>query len=158
MIIISIFQIMRIHPLLTSSKFIILALWLIIIMAVLHLILIFTGNYALWQTSEVTELGICTQDSSLGIVKIVPHDMEILFICGKLTGETKRSLSIRLFYEDQGVFHTSGNWPAGIFFIPVEAVRLRNMETEVFLPGTYRIGISYARPIAFESTFEVSTE
>lgn len=91
-------------------------------------------------------------------VEIVSPGTEILFICGIVIGDTKKSLAIRIFYEEQTVFFRSGNWSPGEFFVRVNAKQLRDIESDVFLPGNYRIGISYAMPIILESTFQVSYE
>ena len=91
-------------------------------------------------------------------VEIIPINIEALFICGTVTGETKKSFGILMFYEEKHIFHRSGNWSPGDFFVSVNAVELRNLKTDIFLPGDYRIGISYAMPIVLESTFQVSNE
>lgn len=147
---------MKTRPLLTQQRFIQFYLWFAGIAAILILISIATGDFVPLQTSEVTQIGVCTQQSTLTMEKIVPLDVETLYICGELAGETKRSFSIIMFYEDQHILSTSKNWPSGVFFVPVKAAELKGLETSVFLAGTYKVGVRYERPIALETTFQVA--
>jgi hypothetical protein len=121
---------------------------LLLIVAPLGLVIlisIVTGYFAPLQTSRVTAFGVCTQEGSYAPISALTTNIETLYICGILEGNTKRYLTFSMFYGDQYVSGTSQNLSPGVFFIPVEATGLQFIRVSSFPKGDYRLDYSYAR-------------
>jgi hypothetical protein len=123
----------------------------IFLMSIVGVVLVsaVTGNLAPLQTSEITELGICLHNDAYHPTVLVPADSTEVFICGMLSGTTKRGAWFNVFSQDRVVAQASTTLEPGPFFVS---------SLQWFAPltaGDYRIEAGYVRPVVISSNFSV---
>jgi len=79
-----------------------------------------TGTLAPLQTAQITELGVCLNDDVYQPTVVVPRGTEQLYICGTLSGTTKRTAWFHLFRNTTLVHSTSATVAPGAFLISVD--------------------------------------
>jgi hypothetical protein len=116
---------------------------------ILSMVLAVTEDLAPLQTSEITELGVCLQNHEYLPVRIIPAGSTELFICGTLSGTTKRGAWFNVLSQDRAVAQASTALEPGPFFVA---------NLQWFAPliaGDYRIEAGYVRPAVISSRFSV---
>ena len=107
-----------------------------------------TGTLAPLQTAQITELGVCLSDDVYLPRTAVPRGTEQLYICGTLSGTTKRTAWFHIFRNTLLVNSTSATVAPGAFFISAD---LRFPLTA----EKYRISAQYGKQVVIESHFWV---
>lgn len=124
------------------------------------LLAVMTGNFVPLMTSELGEFGVCENAERLEPVSHIAAGTETIYICGELTGETKRHVSFGIYHDSKRVF-SRGASPAlrpGDFFIPVHASELRYLDVNAFPDGSYQLQAAYQRDPVFFVEFWVESE
>lgn len=110
---------------------------------------IVSGYFTPLQTSRITELGVCLSENEYAPAAVVPAHTENLFVCGKVTGSTRRTAWFFIYGNDRAVAHTSATVGPGTFFIS------RILWSSPLLPGEHKIEAGYERLPVISAKFLV---
>jgi len=113
----------------------------------LYLACLFMGRCYIEYTSTITELGICL-DTSYHPVQTPLANVEQLYICGNVEGQTPRPGGLYLYYEGKVIYTDSFKEYPGIFHQLL-------LPSGPFKTGEYKVEIVYAKTLLAQATFEI---
>ena len=76
-----------------------------------------TGYLAPLQSGRITELGVCLREDRYTPVTVVPIQTDNLFICGYVSGASKRAAAFYVFHKGDVVAQATGSVVPGAFFL-----------------------------------------
>lgn len=123
---------------------------LVCFMGIVGIICYATGVWVPYEDAEITELGVCLNNTAYLPVRSLPIDIQQFYWCGTVKGTTHSTGTLYLFYENKVIFQQSVEVKPGHFFLPVATKRF-----DVYQLGNYRAEIRATQQIVAKTEFAV---